>query len=191
MGFFVFLLIVALIIFIIVNVAKKKSNDTREVILRQWIEKLPGNEIALQIEEELEELEDESYVVSASSITPEGTALFTVSSGSEVIGEMECTHHLDNLSYKEKELRKKNAEADTTQQGEYYYAIKNDNIGLLVYSTVKSKDLPPFLRIAAKLIMESGYDFVHPEWLSESPEEQKYFNVMFVKDKHGLTDLKF
>lgn len=188
---FIFLLIVALIIVIIVAVSKKKSNDTREVHLMQLIEKMPGYEVAKQIEDALDELEDENFVVSYSSITPEGTALFTVSSGSEEIGGMECTHHLDNLSYKENELRKKNVEADTTHQGEYYYVIKNDNIGLLVYSTVKSKDVPPFLKIAAKVIMDSGYDFVHPEWLSESPEAQKYFNVMFGKDERGFTELKF
>ena len=191
MGFLVFLLIVALVIGLIVGLVKKKSNDTTAVYLRQTIKKLPGYEVALQIKEGLEALEDDDFVVSDMSITSENTALFTVSSGSKEIGIMECTHHLANLSYKENELRKKNTETDTTQQGEYYYAIKNDNIGLLVYSTVKSKDVPPFLKIAAKVIMDSGYDFVHPEWLSDSPEAQKYFNVMFGKDDRGFTELKF
>jgi len=179
MGFLVFLLIVALIIFIIVKVAKKKSNDTREVYLRQWIEKTSGYDVASYLIKGLEELEDDDYAVSAMSITPEGTALFTVSYGSEEIGGIECTHHLDNLSYKENELRKKNAEADTAHQGEYYYAVKNDNIGLLVYSTVKSKDVPPFIVIAAGIIKISGYDFVHPKLLSEHPETKKFLNVMF------------
>jgi len=62
---------------------------------------------------------------------------------------------------------------------QYKYAIQNDNIGLLVLSRVASKEVPPFIKIAASVIKDSGYVFKHPELLYEDADARKYLNVMF------------
>ena len=54
---------------------------------------------------------------------------------------------LDNVKYR---FRMKKA-------GKSYYGIENENIGILVYSTEHSQDMPDYIKIAAKVIEDSGY----------------------------------
>ena len=59
------------------------------------------------------------------------------------------TEALNNLKYR---FRMKKAES-----GNRCYGIDNENIGILVYSTELSQDMPDYIKIAAKVIEDSGY----------------------------------
>jgi hypothetical protein len=85
--------------------------------------------------------------------------------------------YLDSLltHYNASSLSKKNCDATVGQ----FYAIRDD-IGLLVESLTESKEIPPFIEIAARVIKNSEHKFVHPDsWLEEFPEAKAYLNVMF------------
>jgi len=43
------------------------------------------------------------------------------------------------------------------KSGNRCYGIENENIGILVYSTEYSQDMPDYIKIAAKVIEDSGY----------------------------------
>jgi hypothetical protein len=65
------------------------------------------------------------------------------------------------------------------QKGQYY-VIANDFLGLFVCSEKESKEIPPFIEIAARVIKNSDYKFEHPDWWFERyPDTRKYLNVMF------------
>jgi hypothetical protein len=85
--------------------------------------------------------------------------------------------YFDSLStsYNASSLFNKNCYAMLGQ----FYAIQDD-IGLLVESDTESKEIPPFIEIAARVIKNSEYKFVQPDWWFEKyPDARKYLNVMF------------
>jgi hypothetical protein len=80
-----------------------------------------------------------------------------------------------SIRSKAKSLFDKNCNAVIGQ----LYAIRDDN-GLLVESLTETKEIPPFIEIAARVIKNSEYKFEHPDWwLEEFPEAKAYLNVMF------------
>jgi len=175
---FILFVVAVVAIFIVVKVVKKKKS-------LEGLKNSAGYDVALKIKDAL--IQAGLEIPHDSILYYEGnhsSYYFYVKQGSIEIGEVRYDYHgglrtsgldlyiLDNL-------RKKNADASMVYQGGYYYAIYNDNINLLVQSTQKTQDIPPFFEIAIKVILSSGYEFHHPKWMLENPESQKYLNVMF------------
>ena len=175
---FNFILVVAgvVAIIIVVKVIKKKKSI-------KGLKNSGGYKVALQIKDALIQT---GYEIPWDSILyfegNHSAYWFNVKQNSVEIGEVRFDYHggynSDSL-YKLDDLRKKNADAQMVYQGGYYYAIYNDNINLMVLSEQKTQEVPPFFDIAAKVIINSGYEFRHPKWMFEHPESKKYLNVMF------------
>jgi hypothetical protein len=183
----VIVLIIAIIIIFIV-VRKNKRKKALEELYHT-----AGHSVAVQIKDTLVR---NGYEVGEHSISfhggrfAEGT--FLVKSNSQTVGEIHFSGYGFGLSAKERSIGSSNVIAISIRKafreegldvkessGALYYAIENDNIGVLVCSEQKTYEIPPFLEIAANVIISSGYVFKHPKWLYEEEGAKEYLNVMF------------
>jgi hypothetical protein len=181
MGFVIFLLIVAGIIVLIVVLKKiKLKND-----LKKKIEKLKdsaGYDVAFQIKDALVqegfEVKDMLYSGTEYNIVT-AEWWFTIKSGGEEIGGMYCDDLLSGLNWRVDGLRKENTDLDRKSGRGFFYGIHSERIGLIITSKKETQEVPKFLEIAARVIQNSSYEFIHPKWMFEYPEAKKYLNVMF------------
>jgi len=180
MGFVVFLLIVVGIIIVIIVLKKNKlKND-----LKKKIEKLKdcaGYDVAYQIKDALvqEDFEVEDRLIADTEYGVTAYLLFHVSYNGEHIGNLHCDNLLSELKSSESNLREKNADLDRKSGRGYFYGIHSEKIGLFIDSWKETQEVPKFLEIAARVIKNSSYEFIHPKWMFDYPESKKYLNVMF------------
>ena len=178
MGWLIFLLIVAGIILIIVLRKKKQKKENLEKFYKS-----AAFHIAGQIRDEL----TKNGYSGGYSFYPDGWSLFywgsdygfagtlPFSKGDKTIGEVIIDFRPRNI-FKAGDIERKNTYAQTGR----FYVIQNDLFGLYVISDEESKEIPPFIEIAARVIQNSGYNFRHPDWWFESePHAREYLNVMF------------
>lgn len=182
MGWIIFLGIVTIIVAIVVLVKVSKKNKCIEGLKNSG-----GYKVALQINGALIQA---GFEIRYDSMLYYGDNhsgyWFYVNQNSVEIAEVSYDYYGgykgDSNSYslyKLKQLSEKNANADMVYQGGYYYAIYNDNLNILAEAKQKSQEIPTFLEIVAKEMLNSGYEFHHPKWMVENPESKNYLNVMF------------
>ena len=171
-----FLIIVAVVVAIIVVVKMQKKKNSIE-----GLKNSAGYEVALQIKDALIQA---GFQVSFDSIlyfeAGHSGYSFEVCHDSAKLGEVRTDYRgASYLVYSLDKLREKNANAYKIHDDDYYHAIHNDNINLLAESEQESQEVPPFLEIVAKVMIDCKYEFHHPKWMFEHPESRKYLNVMF------------
>jgi len=163
------LIIVAAIVIVIIILSKisKHKNAIKDLY------KSAGYLIAKDILNELAQKGfDVNNEMSISTFGNEGAVgTFNI----DGVGKIYIAKYASDLYIFQSELRRDNF-------SRRYFAIHNNNIGLLVRSSVASDEIPPFIEIAANVIKNSGYEFKHPKYLYEHPDAFAYLNVMF----HGV-----
>ena len=173
MSFFVFLVIVAVIIVLVVVNRNKKREE--------GIAKLKNGasyDVALQIKEKLTQEGyriDEMRTYFADGYRAVGKLYIYKEGSYDNLGNMTFSNYINAIYSAEHLLQMDNIGA----MNGYYYAIQNAEIGLIVRSGKVSEEIPPFLKIAAEVIKNSGYGFEHPKWINEDERARRYLNVMF------------
>jgi hypothetical protein len=148
------LAIVAAIVVIIVLVVK--SNKRKKAEGLEELKNSNAYALAIKIKDELEkqkgyefkgpfwEWNPNAYGYFYKTLEGPGYSSITIDFSAYLGG---YTGALNNLKYR---FRMKKA-------GNRCYGIENENIGILVYSTEYSQDMPDYIKIAAKVIEDSGY----------------------------------
>jgi hypothetical protein len=181
MGIILELLFVGIIIVAIVNWRKKRreKRSKADAVAIAILKTKPAHEVALKI---LTELAQKGYNVDfkMSAYVSIGGAVgdFSINKGttSDSGGKIHIASDPDDLANAAHGLIMNNIEA----RGGHYYAIQNDNIGLLVRADTESQEVPPLIKIAATVIKNSRYKFEHPNWLyKDNGKAKEYLNVMF------------
>jgi len=171
--------VVIIVVVIIVVLRKNKRNKAIEALKNS-----SGYEVAKDILDELlaQEGFEIDYEMSTYFMTYGAVGNFYIKkgttsspSGTHWVGNITIATNTNDLMSAEHSLQTDNIKA----QNGYIYAIQNNNIGLLVRSDFESQEIPPFLEIAASVIINSGYKFEHPKWINEASKAKKYLNVMF------------
>jgi len=152
MGWIIFILIIAVIIGVVIS--KKKNNNENAI---EDLKNCKAYELAIKIQDELSnngisinsDNFNEPLVYNNVAV---GTIHFASFSGAIRC----CADHSSNSPlwrYTEGDIKIKNARAGRR----CFYAVKNDNIGILVESRKETQEIPPFIEIAMEVIRNNGY----------------------------------
>jgi len=150
MGGFISIAVIAIVIIVVVRHLKRQKAI-------QELKDSKAYELALLIKDELI---SKGYQVKSGDwledpLFYDGMAvgLGYVSSDSDSGGRILFTAYRSALFYSESDTKLRNARAGRR----CFYAIKNDNISILVTSSNESQEMPPFIEIAAEVIKNNGY----------------------------------
>ena len=150
MGFVIFLIIVAVVIFIVIQKNKNKKRNAIEDLMN-----CKAYQLALKIKDELSmkgysiDLGNEPLIYDNGAV-----GIWYISSLSGAIYYCANNSEYSPLRmYIEGNISIKNARAGRR----CFYAIKNDNIGILIASLKETNEMPPFIEIAIEVIKNNGY----------------------------------